>query len=146
MINKKQLSELIERTLKEYNLYSKSAHEIVLGTIIYESKRGTYLKQRVKNFDYNKHALGIAQMERKTFRWLAKVYMSKFPFLASVKFEELEYNLKLAILFCRLRYLAVPTPIPKQIFAQARYYKKYYNSYFGKGTVAGYMENFKRYS
>lgn len=146
MLNKTQLKELVDSTLKDYDLYSPEASMLVYGTIIQESKRGTYLKQRVKNFDYNKHALGIPQIEKKTFLWLQKVYVGKYPELAKVKFKDLEYNLRYAILFCRLRYRIDPNPIPKTLEAQAEYWKRVYNSYKGKGKPEQYIKNYKKYA
>ena len=37
MLEKEYIKNLIEQTLKEYNLYSKEAFELVYGTIIQES-------------------------------------------------------------------------------------------------------------
>lgn len=146
VIHKVQLKELIETTLKEYNLYSKEAHELVYGTIIQESRRGTYLRQGTKNFDINKHAIGIGQVEKTTFQWLQSIYVSKYPELATVKFRDLEYNLRLSILFVRLRYLIDPEPLPKTLDGQARYWKRVYNTKLGKGTPEKYMTNYRKYS
>ena len=146
MISKDQLKELIDKTLKEYSLYSLEAAELVYGTIIQESKRGTYLKQRAKSFNIDKHAIGIGQMEKNTFDWLKRVFLGKYPWLINVNFHELEYNLKYAILFTRFRYLVDKEPIPKTLEGQAKYWKRIYNTEKGKGTVQQYMDNYIRYS
>ena len=43
--NKTQIEDLVERVLKEVDLYSESAVNLILGTIAQESRFGTYLKQ-----------------------------------------------------------------------------------------------------
>lgn len=146
MIYKTQLKDLIERTLKEYNLYSYEAFQLVYGTIIQESKRGTYIRQNVDNFNINIHAVGIGQTEKGTFDWLKSSYEATIPDLANIKFEELEYNLKYSILFCRLRYRKDKQPIPKTLDEQAKLWKRVYNTIHGKGTVEEYLQNYKQYS
>ena len=146
MIHKDQLKDLITETLKEYKLYSPEAFDLVYGTIIQESKRGTYIKQCSKCFDYDKHGLGIAQIEKNTFLWLKNIFISRFPNLIYYDFKDLEYNLKASILFCRLRYLVDSQPIPKTLEGQAGYWKRIYNSYKGKGTPEQYIDNYIRYS
>ena len=145
MIHKGQLKRLIDETLREYCLYSDNALELVYGTIIQESRRGTYIRQASKNFDIYKHAIGIAQCEFNTFSWLQKVYNNRFS-LALIRFEELEYNLKYSILFCRLRYLIDPEPIPDTLEGQAKMWKRVYNSVLGKGTEEEYINNYNKYS
>lgn len=147
MINKTHLQEIIDLTLKEYNLYSNEAKDLVYGTIIQESKRGFYLRQVPKGkFDINRHAIGIGQMEKATFENLQRIFVSKYPELAEIRFEDLEYNLKYSILFCRLRYLIDPEPIPKTLDGQAGYWKRIYNTYKGSGKPEQYVKNYKKYA
>ncbi len=56
-----------------------------------------------------------------------------------VEWEHLRYNLFLSLLFCRLYYLLVPKKIPHKIEDMAKYWKKYYNTYLGKGTTEHFM-------
>ena len=79
MINKEHITRLIEKTLFEYDLYTKDAFDLVYGTIIQESRRGKYRRQMVKVWDYNKHAIGISQVEKGTFDWLTTSYLGKYP-------------------------------------------------------------------
>ena len=146
MLDKDQLKELIDSTLKEYNLYSDEAFALVYGTIIQESRRGTYVKQKVRHFDIQKHAIGIGQMEMNTFDWLKRVFIGKYPWLINVNFPELQYNLKYSILFTRLRYLVDSEPIPKTLEGQAKYWKRIYNTVHGSGTPDQYIKNYKRYN
>ena len=51
-------------------------------------------------------------------------------------------NIALQAAFARLHYLRVPEKLPKadDLEGQAKYWKKYYNSDLGKGTVKHFME------
>jgi len=51
---------------------------------------------------------------------------------------------RLACLMARLHYLRIPKPIPDSISDQAKYWKKYYNTSLGKGTVEGYLSKNQR--
>lgn len=142
MINQEQLRDLIRNTLSQYGLHSQEAEDLIYGTIAHESKRGTYLKQKPKGtFNYEVHALGIPQMEYATFCWLADKYGKLYGFSKS-DFLRMEYDLKLGILLCRLRYRAVPHPIPTELEEMAKYYKKYYNTSFGSATPEDFIEAF----
>ena len=142
MINKRQLRDLIERVLIKYDLHSDEAVNLVYGTISQESVRGTYLRQRSKGiFNINRHGLGIAQIEKATFDYLAKKYFYRIP--THISFEELEWNLEYSILFCRLKYLSIPEPIPRDIRKQSEYWDKYYNAN-GVNDVEQYLENYYR--
>ena len=145
-MDKKHLKKLIDDTLKKYNLYSVEGSELVYGTIAQESRLGYYRRQNVSLWDYHKHAIGIAQVEKNTFDWLQTVYVSKYPELAKIQFIDLAYNDEMAILFCRLRYRVNPEPIPKTLEGQARYWKEVYNTKYGKGTPEEYIKNYKKYS
>jgi hypothetical protein len=52
---------------------------------------------------------------------------------------------RLGVLLVRLHYMRVPTSIPETVEAQAEYWKRWYNTLGGKGTVAQYLENWERY-
>lgn len=146
MINKEDLQLLIASTLKKYNLYSDEACKLIYGTIAQESHLGKYRRQMVSNWDYNKHALGITQIEKNTFQWLQKIFVGLIPIVSKVQFIDLAYNDELAILFCRLRYRVDPRPIPKDLNGQAQYWKDIYNTKHGKGTVEEYINNYNIYS
>ena len=146
MIDKRQLKDLVTRTLKEYDFYSKDALYLMLGTIAQESQSGTFLRQKTKYFDLEMHAVGITQVEQLTFNYVLEKYGTKYH-LNWVKFEMLEWNLKLAIIFGRLKYLTIKAKLPsyKDINAMAKYWKKYYNSIDGIGKVEEFIDNYKTY-
>ena len=146
MLEKYDMKNLIDETLKKYNLYSQEASELIFGTISQESHLGKYRRQMVKNWDISKHAIGISQVERSTFNWLQTVFVGKIPQLSKIQFIDLAYNDEMAILFCRLRYLVDPNPIPKTLEKQAEYWKRIYNTKYGKGTPEEYIKNYKKFS
>ena len=62
--DKEQIRSLVYRTLKEYNLHSVVAVELVLGTMAQESRMGYYLRQvPVGKFKMSVHGLGCTQVE-----------------------------------------------------------------------------------
>ena len=148
-MNKNQLRNLIERTLKEVDgFYSEEAVNLLMGTSAQESHLGEYIRQ-IKG-----PALGIFQMEPATFRdildWLRpqiKLYSRIFKAanISSIRPEILEYNLKAAILLTRIHYLRKPGKLPDTIEGMAWYWKQWYNTPLGAGTEAEFIANYKRF-
>ena len=145
-LNKNSLKFLIIETLEKYKLYSEEAVELIFGTIAQESHLGKYRRQMVKNFDINKHAVSICQIEKSTFDWLKQVFVNRYPELRNIQFIDLVYNDEMAILFCRLRYLVDSEPIPYKLEDQAKYWKRVYNTIHGSGTPEQYISNYQKYS
>ncbi|MDL2262466.1 hypothetical protein LJC11_03070 [Bacteroidales bacterium OttesenSCG-928-I21] len=148
-MNKNQLRDLIKRVLRELDLYSKNAEDLLMGTAAQESHLGEYIRQ-IKG-----PALGIFQMEPATFSDIENNYLRYKPDLkAKIKAianiqdfsaEQLEYNLALAICMCRVHYLRVKSPIPSSLDGYARYWKEHYNTHKGRGTVEEFISNYKKY-
>lgn len=91
-------------------------------------------------------ALGLFQMEKATFRdhW---TYISGNDELLDVftaaliegeLWEQLTHNLLFAAMMCRIHYWRVPEALPAadDLDGLAGYWKKYYNTRLGKGTIA----------
>ena len=57
-----------------------------------------------------------------------------------IGWEHLRYNPLLCVLFTRLKYKKVPEEIPMSLEGRAKYWKKYYNTVAGKGTVEHYIK------
>lgn len=57
-----------------------------------------------------------------------------------VEWEHLRYNPLLALIVTRLKYKLIPELIPNKIEARARYWKVYYNTAAGAGTVEHYLK------
>lgn len=149
-IDKNQLKNLIEITLKEIDLHSADAVNLIMGTAAQESGLGKYIRQL-----NNGPALGIFQMEPNTFNDILNNYLCRKPDLlkkilkcthhATLKPEMLEWNIKLAIVMTRIHYLRIPNPLPYTIEGYAMYWKKYYNTYLGAGTHEEFIKNYKGY-
>lgn len=146
--NKAQFASLIKRILTEYagsfagpSLCTAAAINLLLGTAAQESHFGTYLKQ-IKG-----PAMGAFQMEPATFEWLKGRYAKTFPMFKDCEAEDMEWDLMLAIVFARLRYRVVPEALPAadDLPALASYWKKYYNTEAGAGTVDEFIVNYTRF-
>src|SRR5574343_241218 len=126
-LNKDEFKNLIESTLREYDLYSESAVNLLLGTCAQESLFGQYRKQIVGP------AISVFQIEPATFDWLRDKYKKRFPKISNIQFKDLEFNDKAAIIFCRLRYLADSHALPgaDNIRGLAGVWKRIYNTFLG---------------
>ena len=148
-MEKKKLKELITSVLKELNLYSGDAVNLLMGTAAQESHLGKYRKQLGGG-----PALGIFQMEPATFNDIVNNYLRYKPELASriervarisrFKAEDIENNDLLAICMARVHYLRVKEAIPSDLEGWARYWKRYFNTPLGKGTEEEFIANYKR--
>lgn len=146
------LNLIITPTLKHLGLYSDAAAELVLGTAIQESHL-KYLKQLGGG-----PALGIYQMEPDTHDDIWLTYLHYRPYLAD-KVKELELpqfvsgademvgNLYYATAMCRIHYRRrkEPLPVAGDLSGQAAYWKRFYNTSLGKGTMTDYIHNWGRY-
>lgn len=165
-MNAKQLLELVIRpTLIELGLHSVAAERLVLGTI-YQESGGEYIQQLGGG-----PALGLIQMEPQTHNDIWRNFLAYHP---KLKFKvadllshkariesfsstsngrpivppaaELIGNLKYAVAMCRIHYLRVPQALPHPDGLQgfADYWKKYYNTPEGKGSVVEFVNNYPR--
>ena len=93
---------------------------------------------------------GLTQVDKGTFDWLKGLYANtptaeaiqkRFNIdISRTQYQELETSPVLAMIFCRLRYLRAQGAIPDTLVGRAEYWKKWYNTSAGKGTVAGYIK------
>ena len=142
------MRERIEQVLKDINLYSEDARELIMGTFAQES-RFKYVRQ------INGPALGFGQMEPATFKDIIDNYLRYKPVLMSrmiravglLEVEDLVHNVELMIAMTRIHYLRVPEKLPscKDVPAMARYWKQYYNTPLGKGTEEEFIANYHKY-
>ena len=143
---KESIERIIKETLDHMNLYSEDALEMIYRTGKAESGYRT-LQQYGGG-----PALGFFQMEPATYRdiWENYVmYREKYRNkLYSLGFDDskMDYclmsNIGIQVAMCRLHYRRVPSALPKagDLEGQANYWKKYYNSHLGKGTIEHFME------
>lgn len=138
-----QFRGMIEEALTHVDpdLATPAAINLLLGTAAQESGFGKYFKQKAGP------AVGAFQMEPNTFEWLKARYGDKYPQIQGRGAPEMKWDLRLAILMARLRYLVYPVPLPPEndIEAIADYWKVAYNTKLGKGTKEQFVENYRRY-
>jgi len=139
---------IIEPTLNAIGLYSQSAVNLLLGTCAQESKFGTYLKQ------INGPALGIYQIEPNTHKDIWDNFLKfkseladKVLKLGQMHDASLIVNLAYATAIARIKYLRAPEALPaaNDLAGLARYWKRYYNTFLGSGTVQEFINNYNRY-
>jgi hypothetical protein len=146
MIHKGQLESLIRRVLAGAGLPRDQEHiDLLMETAAHESLLGYYLTQLGGG-----PAKGLFQMEPATFETVRKYAINTQPYtvykhLLDRTADEMEWDHKLAILMARLNYLSKPGAIPTTRSGRAAYWKKYWNTYLGKGTIKDYMSSARKY-
>tara|TARA_R100000808_G_C2155419_1_gene167840 strand:- start:13971 stop:14420 length:450 start_codon:yes stop_codon:yes gene_type:complete len=142
---KKAVKKITKETLKRINLYSEEAVALIMATGSAES--GYRHLEQIKG-----PALGFFQMEPATCRDIMEnyvVYRPKYKnALITIGFDEadLEFclytNIAVQAAMCRLHYRRVPKRLPAadDLEGQARYWKKWYNTELGRGTVEHFIK------
>lgn len=149
-MNYTQLKEAITDILQKLSLNATdNAINLLVETACQESACGKYIKQ------INGPACGIFQIEPNTAKDIIKNFVSYKPNIRSklnqiyIQFMSLEdnlkYNLMYSVAMCRIHYMRVSEPIPDTVEGRAEYWKKYYNTALGKGTVEEYIKNVNKY-
>ncbi len=130
------------------NLAQRNIEQLIMGTAAQESQMGRYLKQ------LNGPALGPFQMEPFTFNDLYDRLVKTHAGVEMYIFRELgkdcrfpdamKYNLAIATVMCRLKYLSIKANLPKEddVEGMAAYWKKYYNTPKGKGDPVTFVQNY----
>ncbi len=135
---------VVRPTLKDMDCWSHSAERLVLGTGLVESK----FKYR---YQWTGPALGFYQCEPTTLKYVIEYMKRKPKFFRTISqfafppfdAEQLVWNEKFATAICRLHYCRFPEALPEYDDHQGlgKYWKKYYNSKLGKGTVQKFVES-----
>ena len=132
-------------------VYSEDAVELLMLTAAQESHLGRYLKQ------IQGPARGVFQIEPSTMADLIRNYLMYRDKLGDalkrVHGDGLETeihltgNLAFQIVVARLIYRRVPEPLPNRldVTEMAEYWKKYWNTHLGKGTVQEAVDNYYKY-
>ena len=143
---KKSIQKIIKLALERLDLDSEDARSLIYNTGKAESGYKT-LQQYGGG-----PALGFFQMEPNTAIDIWDNYVMYRPKyrdkLYALGFDEgtLEFcllsNVGLQAALCRLHYRRVPSPLPKadNMEAQAKYWKEFYNTRLGKGTVEHFIK------
>jgi hypothetical protein len=152
-INANQLAEYVIRpALFHIGLHSEAAENLVLGTALVES-HGEYIKQLGKG-----PALGLFQMEPATANDIWDNYLS-YSSRSQLRQDveslmtrtvhddayEIIGNLYYAAAMCRIHYRRVPRPLPAvdDYEGMARYWKIWYNTPEGAGTIEKAIPHFR---
>lgn len=61
--------------------------------------------------------------------------------IKKVRHDHLDYSPILSIIFCRLFYKLIKSPIPATLQERADYWKRHYNTALGKGKASEYVHN-----
>ncbi|MFW5407725.1 hypothetical protein B7L51_003730 [Pectobacterium brasiliense] len=128
---------------------NNKAVELLVETAAAETLLGDF-----KDPTPNGAGTGLTQVDFGTFEWLRTKYMgttiaarllSTFGFdLSKTVYQQLRFSPLVSMIFCRLRYQAVPTIIPSTREGRADYWKRNYNTSAGKGTPAEYLDKCRR--
>lgn len=143
---------VIREPLMSVALYSQSAENLLFGIAAQESHLGKFVEQVGGG-----PALGPYQNERGSFEDAVsflnenanKIFYGKCKKIVEGKsIHDLKTDFKLATIIARLYVMRFPEPLPKpdDIDGMAVYWKKYWNTVNGKGTVEQFVENYKRFS
>lgn len=137
---------IVVPALERINLYSLEAEQLVMATAMVESNLA-FIQQIGRG-----PARSFFQMEPVTHDDIWERYLSRKPHLLNdLKglimrdmdlHEQLHGNLFYAAAMCRIFYLRFKEPLPDagDWHGMAAYWKKYYNTYLGAGTVEGFLQ------
>lgn len=147
------MKKLVREVLKQLEpeiKYSINAENLILGTIAQESAYGKYREQLGGG-----PAKGVCQIEPNTFNDIINNYLKYRPHILhkvaqisgvlAPQSDDLIHNDKLSICICRIHYLRIKESIPKDLIGWANYWKKYYNTIKGKGTINEFIKNYELY-
>ncbi|HIF9256515.1 TPA: hypothetical protein ACX6Q6_003539 [Photobacterium damselae] len=126
-----------------------------LARLLLETACAETLLGNLKDPTPNGAGTGLTQMDKGTFDWLQEKYKDRAIAtkiknelnvdIGTVKYAQLGTDPKLSLIFCRLRYLAVPAPVPSTLAERAAYWKRWYNTKYGAGTVEEYISKANQY-
>ena len=124
---------------------SVEAEQLLLGTALQESGGFKWRKQLGGG-----PALSYYQIEPATMYDRYKystVVRTKVDALRNgqSKLYALQYNDRFATALARMIYYSKPGKIPSDPDGQASYWKRYYNTYSGAGTISEYMDKWNKY-
>tara|TARA_R110002167_G_scaffold148295_3_gene341202 strand:+ start:649 stop:3372 length:2724 start_codon:yes stop_codon:yes gene_type:complete len=123
-------------------VWQESKNGTAAGTYELNSKgEGSYGVAQVDRSGFDQIQGKLTDPESKYFKVAETLKEATGLDLSTVKYEDLNDDL-LSVIYGRL-YLAQITnePIPDTVEGRAEYWKKYYNTSAGKGTVKGYLIN-----
>ena len=156
-IHRDQLENIIIRpSLSAVGLLSDDAVALLMGTAAQETKLGSYIAQ--VGISMGKGGIGIYQCQKQAYDELwelfvesSKTMKAKVLLLTGYSGKppavRMASDLVLATIMARLFYARILKPLPskKDVKAMGEYWKRYYNTQLGKGTVEEFMKNYQEY-
>lgn len=86
--------------------------------------------------------IGFIDVQRRTPNRIIKRIKDELGYdIRACRHSDLANDPKLSLIFCRLHYRLRPEDIPYTLRGRAEYWKQFYNSQAGKGTVEHYLRN-----
>ena len=152
MLDIRQLRRyIVQPVLQALDVYSKAAENLLVGTAVQES-RLEYLQQLGGG-----PARGLYQMEPATHDDIWANYLvyqsglrgriETFVLPHHDRHDQLVWNLAYATAMCRAHYRRATEGLPDEddVDGLARYWKRYYNTEQGAGSVAEFKDKYVRY-
>ncbi|MGB1309572.1 MAG: hypothetical protein ACPG47_00095 [Leucothrix sp.] len=136
---------VVRVALSKLHNWSVASQELLLGTAAVESDFGAHLEQ------INGPAIGLWGMEPATHDSLWDdfiEYRKKYKkILEPRSVERLYGDWVYAAQMARIKYMTIPELLPASwdIDGMANYWKKYYNTPAGKGTVEVFVKKYRKY-
>tara|TARA_R110002020_G_scaffold104770_2_gene244907 strand:- start:544 stop:978 length:435 start_codon:yes stop_codon:yes gene_type:complete len=139
----KTITKIAEKVCKDLEMYTPEAIELIISTGKAES--GYRALEQKKG-----PALGYFQIEPNTIDDVLDNYAKYRPEIMQTLVDlglihgdehfSVMSNIALQVAFCRLCYRRVPEKLPPNLKGMASYWKKYYNTAKGKGTIKHFLE------
>lgn len=122
----------------------RKAVNMLLETTAAETQFGTYPDTTqysghgIAQFD----AIGFDDTRRRTRRGDKQKVLTEFCYdIDGAIVTDLDSDPMLSLIFCRLKYKLRPEDIPDDFVSRAAYWKRFYNTAQGKGTVEHYLHS-----
>lgn len=146
-ISCKDLRICIHEVLQPLKLWSLAAENLLLGTAAQESHMGQHLVQMgggpaVSIYQIEPRTYENIVLNSDTYRRIGVKYGIKLP----ENVDMLIYDINAATLAARLFYTMIKERLPdaNDLIGLAKYWKKYYNTPYGKGAEEEFIENYGR--
>ena len=84
--------------------------------------------------------IGFDDVKARTSERVKDIVQKEFGIIIDRTYiGDLRHSPMLSVIFARLKYRLIPSPIPADVHGRAAYWKKWYNSELGAGTIDHYL-------
>ena len=144
LVNEKELYMIVDEVV---NVLGNGRNDSVADLLI-ETARAETLMGEARDRTPIRAGVGLMQFDEVAFndvkeragaKWGDIVLERLKTDMNIVKFDWLAYSPFLSVLWARLKYKLIPDEVQSDIYERAKYWKKYYNTYKGKGTIEHYL-------